>query len=976
MKRLLPAYPLFVKDPYYSIWAQTEKLNEKDVIFWTGAEKRLLGYIKTEGKVYSFLGKDERFEKAEQLDLSVTAFTTDYLFNAGNAQLKLSFVSPVPPNHLRLMSCPVCYLKYEVTGVKSAEIVLAVGQNVCYNGEKLREVRGGAVRMDGYQTAFFGLKRQMPLSDDSDRFGADWGYWYLSGERAYYTDIKGLDCYFNGEEFHPSVNEGSEKFLLSCSSARSGKIMLAFDDTVSVRYFGEFLKGFYLEGNTIFQALDETFTHFDEIDSFLSGFDAELLNRSSAYGKEYYDVLCASLRQSVAAHKLVKDKSGELLFFSKECYSNGCMGTVDVSYPSMPLYLLFNPELIKAMLRPVFRFAAMPVWKYDFAPHDVGAYPNCCGQVYGLRGDKDAFLGDMLAISETQTRFPIWQLPAAAEIYDFKYQMPVEECANVIIMLAAATAEDGNLNFVEREWETLKKWVDYLVKYGLKPETQLCTDDFSGHLKNNLNLAIKSTVGIGCYAELCKALKFESEYKIYRNTAKKFAAEIVKFSNSFGHSPLTWDAGGETYSLKYNLAFDKILGLNLFPSDFCESEVNYYLTQKNAYGIPLDNRAEFTKSDWLMWTAALTDDWNKRRKIIGGLYKYLTESEDRLPFGDWYDTKTGRLIGFRNRTVQGGCFILLMDDKEKNDDVNEPLALKLKPVLKDYLWGGMKLKKMFGRDNGGNAIAESWEVSVHPDGMSKYNGSTLAEYLRRNPYSVDNDGNAFPVLIKYIDAKQNLSVQVHPDDAYARRVEDDNGKTEMWYVLQAEKGAGIYCGFKAQTSPEEFVAKVKDGTVEELLNFVPVKEGDCFLIEAGTVHAIGAGCVICEVQQSSNVTYRVYDYNRKDALGNTRQLHLEKAMDVINFKAFRDVTASGKFRATDGGKIRLLTRCKYFRCRELLLDGKFSEKAEKSFIALNMLEGKGTVNGREFVCGESFFIPCGEQFTVSGKAKIMITDEG
>lgn len=303
-------------------------------------------------------------------------------------------------------------------------------------------------------------------------------------------------------------------------------------------------------------------------------------------------------------------------------------------------------------------------------------------------------------------------------------------------------------------------------------------------------------------------------------------------------------------------------------------------------------------------------------------------------------------------------------------------VLKLTPVLKDYIWGGYKLKELFGRDNGGKKISESWEVSVHPDGLSKYNGGTLAQYVCANPCCVNKKGEAFPVLIKYIDAKQNLSVQVHPNDEYARRVENDNGKTEMWYVLEAEEGAGIYCGFKQNTSRAEFTKKVKEGSVEELLNFIPVKSGDCFLIEAGTVHAIGAGCLICEVQQSSNVTYRVYDYNRRDAAGNLRELHLDKAVDVINYSAFCNNTQSGGFLPCNGGKTRLLTQCKYFRCRELLLDGKYVERAEKSFVALNILKGEGEINGISFVSGDSFFVPCGEEFTIVGTGKIILTDGG
>lgn len=303
-------------------------------------------------------------------------------------------------------------------------------------------------------------------------------------------------------------------------------------------------------------------------------------------------------------------------------------------------------------------------------------------------------------------------------------------------------------------------------------------------------------------------------------------------------------------------------------------------------------------------------------------------------------------------------------------------VLKLSPVLKDYLWGGFKLKELFRRDNGGKKIAESWEISVHPDGQSRFKGGSLADYVNDNPESVDKNGNPFPILIKYIDAAQNLSVQVHPDDEFACRVEGDNGKTETWYILEAEKGAGIYCGFNKNTSKEEFLQKLNDGTVEELLNFIPVKAGDCFLIKAGTVHAIGAGCVICEIQQSSNVTYRVYDYNRKDAADNLRPLHVDKAVQVINYKKFENETGGGEYENIAGGKIRLLTSCKYFTCRELTLDGKFTGNADKSFVAINALEGNGKVCGTDFVAGDSFFVPYGESFCIEGKAKIILSNEG
>ena len=303
--------------------------------------------------------------------------------------------------------------------------------------------------------------------------------------------------------------------------------------------------------------------------------------------------------------------------------------------------------------------------------------------------------------------------------------------------------------------------------------------------------------------------------------------------------------------------------------------------------------------------------------------------------------------------------------------------IRLYPVLKDYIWGGKKLGALFGRDNGGKKMSESWEVSVHPDGQSVCSGGeTLAQYLAAHSQAVNRAGDPFPVLIKYIDAAQNLSVQVHPSDAFARREENDNGKTEMWYIVQADEGAGIYCGFRRDTGKEEFLRRVADGTVEELLNFIPVKAGDCYLIKAGTVHAIGAGCVICEVQQSSNVTYRVYDYGRLGADGKPRQLHVEKAVRVINFSAFKDETHGGAPEAVAGGSIRRLTACKYFTCRELELSGKFTERNESSFTAVNVLSGEGSADGMPFRAGDSFFVPCGEAFTLEGRAKVILTNRG
>lgn len=659
LKRILPAYPIFLKDPNFSLWSTSERLNAGNLQTWWGEEKRVYGFIEADGKTYCFMGDAAKWyggvKNAEQIVLSVTAFSTEYEFKAGSAVLKLRFVSPLPPDNTELLSMPVCYMEYEVSGGKDVRISLFVSCDIAYNKTNPdKRVRGAAMKLNGFESAFFGLKRQMPLSNNGDAIGADWGYWYIAGDNA---------CYFDWADFRKFLDGGKtfknsgKEYVGAFSEKRKGAVLLGFDDVVSIDYFGDFLKGYYLKKHTINDALEYVWNNRGKINAELDAFDGNLKARAEKFGQGYLNILYASLRQSVAGHKLVQDGDGNIIFLSKECYSNGCIGTVDISYPSMPLYLLYNPVLLKGMLLPVFKFAKMPVWKYDFAPHDVGTYPACCGQVYGLKSG----VGNLTERNFGDTHFPYYTLNSDADIYDFDFQMPVEECANMIIMLLALYRADGNLSVFEQNRGNIDKWVEYLVKYGLKPENQLCTDDFAGHLKNNINLAIKATVGIAAYAELCLADGAKDLHKKYRAVAEKYAAEIMDFGKKFTHLPITWDSGENTFSLKYNLAFDKLLKLGLFPQSLLEREVDYYIKKAEKFGVPLDSREEYSKSDWLTWVAALTDDSEKRAAFIKRIDDYLKNSPERVPFSDWYDVKNGEFFQFRNRTVQGGNFILLLE---------------------------------------------------------------------------------------------------------------------------------------------------------------------------------------------------------------------------------------------------------------------------------------------------------------------------
>ena len=316
--------------------------------------------------------------------------------------------------------------------------------------------------------------------------------------------------------------------------------------------------------------------------------------------------------------------------------------------------------------------------------------------------------------------------------------------------------------------------------------------------------------------------------------------------------------------------------------------------------------------------------------------------------------------------------------------------IKLKPAFKDYLWGGTRLRDDFGKDCDFDKIAESWELSCHKDGNSvvadgEFAGLTLAQYIEKEGKSVLGTNcekfENFPILIKLIDAKDNLSVQVHPNNEYAQRVEGEYGKTEMWYVVDCDEGASLLYGFKHNITKEEFRERIENNTLLEVTNSVPVKKGDVFFIEAGTLHAIGKGILIAEIQQNSNTTYRIYDYGRVGKDGKPRELHVEKAKEVTNLVPPKyPTTAQGAPTAIEGGKETLLRSCEYFNVNKLELDGTTKLTAgEGSFNSLLVLDGAFEIAaGSEKASakkGDSLFITAGTgEYTVTGKGTIILTD--
>jgi hypothetical protein len=371
---------------------------------------------------------------------------------------------------------------------------------------------------------------------------------------------------------------------------------------------------------------------YETLDTQSTGFDRQLIADLTSVGGEDYARLCAlAFPQTLAAHKLTADIDGTPLYFSKENFSNGSIDTVDVTYPSSPFFLLFNTRLLEAQLKPVLEYAGLPRWHFPFAPHDLGRYPLANGQQYGGREKTE------------------------------EDQMPVEETGNMLLMVAGIAQVNGTAQFAGRYWPILTKWAEYLRANGLDPENQLSTDDFAGHLAHNANLSIKAILALAAYGKLANMLNHQDVANQYLSLARDYAARWVTMDREGDHFRLAFDQSG-SWSQKYNLVWDKLLNLNLFPPAVLDKELAFYNKHQNRYGLPLDNRADYTKLDWLTWTASLSNSRADFIHLFQPAYEFADESPSRVPLSDWYDTKTGKQVGFQARSVVGGIFIQMLTD--------------------------------------------------------------------------------------------------------------------------------------------------------------------------------------------------------------------------------------------------------------------------------------------------------------------------
>jgi hypothetical protein len=664
-----PAVPLMAVDPYFSIWSCTDKLTDEGTRHWTGTHQDLRGLLRIDGQVHRFLGGGiDDLPALEQVSVVVHPTRTVYVFQSTQVQLTVTFLTPLLPDDLDIFSWPLTYVDFAVASrdgkAHEAAVYFDLHADICCDDGR-RDITWFRNALDSAAVIGCGAFEQRILARVGDDVRIDWGYLYLAlpedvpGQLVTTCQFEARHAFRLGRPFPtedatnqpcPIVNNWPTlaAFLPLDVSARghsSAQVIAAYDDLYSLEYHGRKLRPYWRrQGLGIADILKSAMARRAEIVRRCEQFDARVVtDLDRAGGPEYAQLAALAYRQCTSAHKLAADFDGTLLYLSKENFSNGCIGTVDVTYPSSPFFLYFNPALLKAQIEPVFDYARSPRWKFPFAPHDLGVYPKANGQVYG-----------------------------GAE-HSEEGQMPVEECGNMILLTAALAQAQDDTVFAEANWDLLTKWAKYLEARGFDPEKQLCTDDFAGHLAHNANLSIKAIVALGAHAQLAQKLGRAQEAKHYRRRAEAMVKQWLKAAEDVDHYRLAFDAPG-TWSLKYNLFWDRALNLRLFPAKVFAAEQAYYLKRQGKFGLGLDNRATYGKNDWTAWWAALGETREDFRAFMTPLRDWAHTSASRVPLTDWYHTDSGlqvtypvwrstAQIGFQARSVVGGYFAKLYLDR-------------------------------------------------------------------------------------------------------------------------------------------------------------------------------------------------------------------------------------------------------------------------------------------------------------------------
>jgi hypothetical protein len=660
-----PAVPLVTNDPYFSLWSMSDNLTDSPTKHWSEAVQPITGLVRIDGRTFRWMGAGARgfrlppVDAMKQTTVEVTPLHTKYDFNAAGIDLRVTFFSPLFPQDLDVLSRPVTYLTWRAISTDNkphqVDLLLDVDPAIAVN-DAAQQVTWSRSHTGGLTVLNMGSRDQAVLNRSGDRIRIDWGYFHVA-----VPDSEQSRSELSVDAVSQFIHDGTllDEDDLSMprpaggSSGRAAHltlkiplgevgatvverhVLLAYTQTYAIEYLGRRLREYWQRnGMTESELLAEAEKDYPSLETRGIKFDSDLTAAMRKAGGDDYAYLASLLfRQTVAAHKLVADIDGTPMLFSKENDSNGCIDTVDVTYPSSPFFLLFNPQLLKAQLEPLMRYAALPRWRFPFAPHDLGTYPLANGQVYG-----------------------------GGEVNE-ENQMPVEESGNLLLMIAALGRAEGNWEFARHYMPELTKWAAYLETKGMDPENQLSTDDFAGHLAHNTNLSIKAIEALGAFVQIARGVGDTQLADRYERVVKPLPAQWERMAIDGDHYKLAFDQPG-TWSQKYNLVWDNILDLHLFSKKLMQTEWAFYAKQMQTYGLPLDNRKTITKLDWQVWTATLAPDDGQYQDLIHRLVIWADTTPSRVPTTDYYDTISGRQMGFQARSVVGGIFIKALMDPE------------------------------------------------------------------------------------------------------------------------------------------------------------------------------------------------------------------------------------------------------------------------------------------------------------------------
>ena len=651
-----PAVPLVTFDPYLSVWSEGTNLADHMTVHWTGTIQSLISLIRIDGRTYRLMGNQPNdLPTLKQKNLEVLPLRTVYLFEGKGISVTLTFLTPRLPSNLKAFSWPITYLIWKIRSTNgkshSVQIYYSTSSHLVVDGKE--KVVSQNLLDKGVRILKVGSEKQPALQKAGDRVQINWGYVYTAAQSeqssaAINENNKCQERFISTGELSKGNNSsnGSKRgeiveaitFNLGNVESKiiSRYVIVGLNEKYSVNYFGTYLRPYWMHWySTMRSLLVDANREYQNIYEESVNFDQQVMADCEKVGGKKYAQICAlAYRQSLAGIGITEEHNGQPLLFTKENTSNGDISTVDVIYPTSPIFLLFNPDLLKSMLVPILDYSESPLWNNDFAPHDLGTYPNALGHFRKL-GD----VGE---------------------------QMPVEETGNMLIMMDAITQAEGNVNFASKYWSLLTKWANYLLQNGFDPGSQLCTDDFAGPMPHNANLSVKSIEAIGAYAQLCQMRGDEQNAEKYMKIAKKWAIKWseIDLSKDGTHYLLGFDSTQDSWSQKYNIVWDKILNLNLFPKDVIRRETNYYLTKLQAFGLPLDSRKLYTKTDWTIWIASLRLNTVYFHELVNLVYKFLNDTPSRVPMADFYWTQNGYEAGMFARSVVGGVFMTMLTNKE------------------------------------------------------------------------------------------------------------------------------------------------------------------------------------------------------------------------------------------------------------------------------------------------------------------------